>query len=162
MDPDTLDETELPGRVIGVFDDRVLVESAGSLAVVNLATDISTPVETPESDGTVGYGIVSPNDQFVLVVFGNPAWPGPRQLLDLWLLDTATLEWSQLPGMPVAAALKSLAIDWAPDGRLVMLGNFDGVGTAVVAWQPSEDQLRFRTVNAEASSSIVALSTSTE
>lgn len=158
VDPDTLEETELPGRVVAVFNDRVLVESGGSLAVVDPATDIATPVELPESDGSVGYGITSPDERHVMVVFGNPAWPGPRQLLDLWSFDTVTSEWSQLPGMPVAAALKSLAIDWAPDGRFVVLGDFDGVGRAVVTWIPEEDQLSIRTVKAQASSSIVALS----
>lgn len=162
LDPETLDETESSGRVIAVFDHRVLVERAGSLTVVDPATDVSTPVKTPESDGSVGYGIVSPDERFVLVAFGNPAWPGPRQLLDLWLLDTSTLEWSQLPGMPVAVALKSFAFDWAGDGRVVMLGAFDGVGTAVVTWKPLEDRLRLRMVNAQASSSIVAMSTTTE
>lgn len=155
VDPDTLDETVLPGRVIAVFDDRVLVEHGGAMAVVDPATGASTAVTTPESDGRLGAGLVSPDGRFVLMTFGNPAWPGPRQLLDLWLLDTATLQWSQLPGMPVAVALKSLGVDWSPDGRVVMLGSFDGVGTTVATWTPTEDQLRLRTIDAQASSSIV-------
>ncbi len=91
-------------------------------------------------------------------MFGNPAWPGSRQLLDLWLLDTATLEWSQLPGMPVAAALKSLATDWTADGRVVMLGAFDGVGNAIVTWAPTDDHFQLRTTNVR-STSIAAMST---
>lgn len=159
LDPDTFDETELPGRVVAVFDHRVMVEQRGVVSVMDPATGASTSVELPGSPGQLGSGLVSPSGRHVLVGFGNPAWPGPRQLLDLWLLDTATLEWSQRPGMPVAAALKSLGMDWAPDGRLVVLGSFDGVGTALVTWFPHEDRLQVRPVNLQPSTSIVAMST---
>jgi hypothetical protein len=149
--------------VIAVFGDNVMVQRHGLVGSLDPVTGESAPVELPESDGRLGHGLVSPSERFVLVVFGNPTWPGPRQLLDLWLLDTATMEWSQLPGMPVATALKALAIAWTPDERMVMLGNFDGVGTAIVTWTPADDQLRLRTMHLrtmhlQTSTSIVTMS----
>jgi hypothetical protein len=47
--------------------------------------------------------------------------------------------------------------------RMVMLGNFDGVGTAIVTWTPADDQLRLRTMHLrtmhlQTSTSIVTMS----
>jgi hypothetical protein len=44
----------------------------------------------------------------------------------------------------VPAALKFTSMSWTPDGRLVVLGDFDTVGTAVAVWQPGQQQLATR------------------
>ena len=36
----------------------------------------------------------------------------------------AALAWTHLPSMPTYATLKSIGLDWAPDGRLVIVGHF--------------------------------------
>jgi hypothetical protein len=43
--------------------------------------------------------------------------------------------------MPVLAALKFTGMAWAGDGRLLLLGSFDGVGDALAAWRPGQDRL---------------------
>ncbi len=156
INPDTWEVEEVPGRVMATFDRRALISVGDALEVHEPATSHSVQVDVPESDGSPGPAWTSPDERFVVVMFGHPAWPGPRQLLDLWLLDTENLQWSQLPQMPVAAALKSLAIDWTPDGRIVVLGSFDGVGTTVAMWTPGDRHLAIRPIDAQRATSMVA------
>ena len=79
----------------------------------------------PSSPGEFSDGIGSPDGRWIVARMGNPAWPGPRQLLGLWLLDTRTLRWHHVPSMPVPVSLKETDLAWTPDNRLVLLGRFD-------------------------------------
>jgi hypothetical protein len=90
--------------------------------------------------------VASPDGRLLAVSFEHPAWPGPRQRLDVWLLDLIELVWRHLPSMPVPAALKATGLSWAPDGRLVLLGDFDGLGSALAVWRPGQDRLAVRSV----------------
>lgn len=87
---------------------------------------------------------VSPDLRYAAVEYGEPAWPGPRQRLDVWVLDLRDGRWTQLPSMPVAASLKLTGLAWAGDGRLVLLGSFDGTGSALAVWRPGEPRLALR------------------
>jgi hypothetical protein len=92
-----------------------------------------------------GPGLRSPDRRLLAVEFADPAWEGgPAQLMDVWLLDLRTYRWRRLPGMPVLAALKFTGMAWTGDGRLLLLGSFDRVGDALVAWRPRQDRLAFR------------------
>jgi hypothetical protein len=60
----------------------------------------------------------------------------PEHRLDLWLLDSQTRRWQQLPGMPARVVPKAADVEWSPDGRVVILyGNVIGV------WEPGSPQL---------------------
>lgn len=64
--------------------------------------------------------------------------------MDVWLLDLITLRWLHMPSMPVAASLKFTGMEWTRDGRLILLGEFDGFGGALVVWRPGEGQPAIR------------------
>jgi hypothetical protein len=87
---------------------------------------------------------VSPDQRHATVEYGHPAWPGPRQRLDVWVLAFSTGRWTHLPSMPVGLALKATDVTWANDGRLVLVGEFDGPGTTLAVWRPGEGQLAMR------------------
>ena len=38
-------------------------------------------------------------------------------------------------------AKRSRSSAWADDGRLLLLGSFDGVGDALATWRPGQDHL---------------------
>ena len=82
-------------------------------------------LDLPSSPGEFSDGVASPDGRWIVARMGNPAWPGPRQLLDLWLLDTRTLRWHHVPSMPTPVSLKETNLAWTSDNRLVLLGRFD-------------------------------------
>jgi hypothetical protein len=93
-----------------------------------------------------GLAEVAARGRYVAVAGGNPAWRGgPEQLMDVWLLDTQTAALTQLPGMPVVVALKRTSIAWTNDGRLVLLGEWNG-RDFVAVWRPGEAELAVKTV----------------
>lgn len=130
---------EPPVRVVRLTDVR-----AGTVRRVTL----------PSSPGSFSDGITSPDGRWIVVRMGDPAWPGPRQLLDLWLLDTRTLRWQHVPSMPAPVSLKQTGLAWAHDGRLVILGRFDATpdvsidrtNDVLAVWRPGETQLSVRSV----------------
>lgn len=100
----------------------------------------------PTDVGRPGLGLPSPDGRSMAFSFEHPAWPGPVQRMDVWLLDLATFEWRRAPSMPVGVALKVTDLSWTPDGRIVVLGEFDQVGQAVAVWRPGAERLQVRPV----------------
>ena len=87
-----------------------------------------------------------PHGKLVAVGFADPAYPGPAQALDLWILDTATGKFSHLPGFPAQVRLKFSHVAWTEDDRLVML--LEGGGRTVLAvWKPGSKQVPLREVD---------------
>ncbi|MCA1706932.1 MAG: hypothetical protein LC808_28180, partial [Actinobacteria bacterium] len=79
-----------------------------------------------------------PNGRLATVDFAKYS---PQDRFDLWLLDTTTRRWQQLPGMPAHIAPKTTHVEWTADGRLVILAtNVLGV------WRPGESRLAVRRV----------------
>ena len=108
-------------------------------------TGASQQIPRPSRVGRPGGGLLSPDRRLLAVEFGDPAWDGgPAQLMDVWVLDLRTRRWRQLPGMPLLAALKLTSLAWTGDGRLLLLGRFDGVGDALAVWHPGQDRLAVR------------------
>jgi hypothetical protein len=105
----------------------------------------------PATIGTLEDFYVSPDNAYVAVEFDNPACPGPRQCLDIWMLRLATMSWSHPPSMPVAMYLKPHNLFWSRSGRITWLGTFDGVGDAIATWQPGATALRMRQISLPAS-----------
>ncbi|MCI0689884.1 MAG: hypothetical protein L0Y54_21990 [Sporichthyaceae bacterium] len=145
--PGTLHRQLRADRIHAVVGSRVLSGDAGGFMLTDHETGRAESIALPTSVGFPSDGLVSPDQRFVAIAFEHPAWPGPRQRMDLWLLDLDTAQWTRLPAMPLPVALKATDMTWAPDGRLVAVGAFEQVGRAVVTWRPGDAQLRFRPVD---------------
>ena len=139
-----------------VVGSRVLTWDSHRFTLIDPLTGLSSDVESPTSIGSPARGKVSPDGTLVAVAFRHPSWPGPRQRLDVWILQLDTLAWTRMPSMPVAASLKSTSYQWLADGRFALFGDFDGVGPAVVIWQPEEAQLVVRSVDYPTSAGAVS------
>ncbi|MFI6907572.1 hypothetical protein ACIBKY_40365 [Nonomuraea sp. NPDC050394] len=136
-----------------------LVRSVGaggreSLALLDPATRRATPVGSPATEGRSVVAVPDPAGRLLAVRFGDPAFPGPRQYLDVWVLEIGTLRWTRLPSMPVPASIKTASMAWTPDGRLVLTGDYvmtdkvypaeSDYASMVVDWRPGERALRVR------------------
>jgi hypothetical protein len=89
--------------------------------------------------------VAEPHGSLVAVGFGDPAYPGPAQASDVWILDTATGKYTHLPGFPAQVRLKFSSIAWTSDDRLVLL--LEGGGRTVLAvWRPGSPTLPLRPV----------------
>jgi hypothetical protein len=94
------------------------------------------------------YGLDEPRADYqghrVALGFADPAWQsGPRQAMDVWLLDTRTGRLTQMPGMPAFVDLKFTSMQWTRDGRLVVLGESDRKGFVAV-WKPGTTKLQVK------------------
>ena len=119
----------------------------GPFTVTDRRTGARHQVVRPSTVGSASDGLVSPDRQRVAIAFENPAWAGTgTQVMDVWLLDAMTYRWERLPAMPVPVALKFTSMAWADDGRLLLLGSFDGAGDALAVWRPGQDQLVIRPI----------------
>ncbi len=90
--------------------------------------------------------VVDPSGRLVALAFAVPAWQGGgRQVIDVWILNTATGRLTQLPGMPAFVELKRTSMNWTLDSRLVLLA--ENKGKAMVAvWRPGQRRLAAREV----------------
>ena len=62
----------------------------GHLSLVNLATGHRRQLAWPSYFGGIIRVVPEPHGPLVAVDFGSPAYPGPAQAEDIWMLDTAT------------------------------------------------------------------------
>lgn len=160
LDPSSLTTVLEVGQIHGVLGDGILFRQNDGFVLVDTETGSETEIEFPTDIGQPDYGQLSPDGSLLAVAFGHPAWPGPRQRLDVWLLNTKTLEWTRLPSMPVAAALKGTDFTWTADGRIVLYGAFDEAGVAVASYRPGDEDLQVRSLDYSPAASIVAWCTS--
>lgn len=154
LDRATGDEVFAEQRVHAVTRELILVSKGSRPALVEPKAARRTPLRAPATEGIPSTAEVSPDGRRIAVWFADPAWPGPRQYLDVQVLDLGTRAWTRLPSMPVPASIKSTSMAWTRDGRLVLAGDFvttDKVMPAesdyasfVVAWRPGEPRLSLR------------------
>lgn len=156
IDPSNLAEIRQVGEIHGVIDSEILYREGDSFVLLNTETGSETRIPFPTDVGQPDYGELSPDGAYLAVSFKNPAWPGPRQRLDVWLLDTSSHQWTRLPSMPVAAFLKGTDVTWVADGRVVMYGAFDQVGVALATYTPGDSHLRILEMIHSPAASIVA------
>jgi hypothetical protein len=159
IDPNTLESSFTAPKILGVIGERILVSDQSGVALVDPASDSETRTLLPTEVGQPSYGVPSPDGKVVAISFEHPAWPGPRQRMDVWLLEVDTMEWSRLPSMPIAAALKATDLDWTPDGRLVIFGSFEDVGHAIAVWEPGQTELEILVTQFDPTGSLVANTT---
>ncbi len=116
------------------------------LRLVDLATGARRPVRWPSRLTWLDGVLPEPHGTLVAIGFADPAYPGPAQASDVWILDTATGRLSHVPGFPGQVRLKFSSMAWTTDGRLVML-LATGERTVLAVWKPGSPRLPLREVH---------------
>lgn len=142
LDPDTLTERLRVSRIELVDEHRVVVFTdrlRDTVELRDLRSGRVTPLTPPTTAGHLSVWPVSPDGRHLPFSFDTPE--SDPQHHDVWLLDVSTMAWVHAPSMPAYASLKRTSLAWAPDGRLVLLGEFAESGALVVTWRPGEPAL---------------------
>jgi hypothetical protein len=144
-------------RLGALHGDLVLEQSGevalgeGSLSILDLAGGARRHLKWPSILSSLDQVIPQPHGTLVAVGFANPAYPGPAQAEDVWILDTATGNFTHLPGFPAQVRLKFSSMAWTSDDRLVLL--LEGGGRTVLAvWRPGSASLPLRPLDLPARS----------
>jgi hypothetical protein len=115
------------------------------LSLVDLISGHRRQLVWPSYFSDVIRVVPAPRGPLVAVDFGSPAYPGPAQAEDVWMLDTTTGTFTHLPGYPARVDIKFSDIAWTSDERLVIIAQ--GAGRTVLGvWKPGQAILRLRTV----------------
>lgn len=134
-----------------VFEDTGRGSAQDRLSLVDVGSLVRRQLRWPSILGGLAEVVVRPHQSLIAVGFGDPAYPGPAQAFDVWILDARTGSYTHLPGMPAQVRLKFSSMAWTSDGRLVLL--LAGGGRTVLAvWFPGSHTLRVRPVDLPATS----------
>jgi hypothetical protein len=113
------------------------------LRVIDLKGGPGRAVAWPSYFGGLITVAPEPDGPLAAIVFGSPAYPGPAQAEDIWVLDTATGAFTHVPGYPAQVDIKASDVAWTGDGRLVIVAH--GGGRAVLGiWRPGDAALPLR------------------
>ena len=149
LDPGTGRVVARYPEVLGVVGDLVLwgdqERGAGPFTLTNRRTGTRHRVPRPTPHGLADLGQASPDGRLLAVEFVDLSWTRVHgQVTDVWLLDLRTRHWRHLPGTPLITGVKFMSMQWTADGRLVLAGNFERFGEAVVVWRPGQDHLAIK------------------
>jgi hypothetical protein len=134
--------------ILAVAGQHVVLAGPGRhFTLLNAATRAQQRLRWPSILSGGGEPAVDPRGRFVALTFGDPAWGGSQQALDVWLLETKTGKLTQLPSMPALVALKSTSIAWTHDGQLVLLAEERSGRDVVALWRPGQPRLAVKTVH---------------
>ena len=106
-----------------------------TLSLVNLSSGHRRYLVWPSYFGDIINVVPEPHGPLVAVDFGSPAYPGPAQAEDVWMLDTTTGTFTHLPGYPAQVDIKFSDIAWTTDERLVIIAQGGG-RTVLGLWKP--------------------------
>jgi hypothetical protein len=137
-----------PLRPHAVVGQKLLIADAHTFTLTDVETNSETTVAAPDAHGNPGYGIVSPDGRYVAIEYRDP-----DQIMDLWVLDIETMEWTHAPSMPVRAFIKRPEPTWTSDGRLAVLGCFGQPVESryvLIVWRPGDADLSFRDTDQDA------------
>ncbi|MER5651006.1 hypothetical protein [Streptosporangium sp. NPDC002524] len=151
---DSLRKTVRYPQIVAATSRELLVrQPGGNLALVVPGTEKERAISRPAGAGEIKDGEAGPDGRYIAVPFLAPT-AGPHEHLDVWVLDTRTLEWARLPSMPVPVDVKTRVMRWTPDGRLVLAGAFVTTTDAypresdyagmIATWSPGEQALSIR------------------
>jgi hypothetical protein len=115
------------------------------LRLVNLISGHRRRLVWPSYFGDIIRVVPEPDGPLVAVDFGSPAYPGPAQADDVWMLDTTTGTFTHVPGYPAGVDIKFSDIAWTTNARLVIIAQGGG-RTVLGVWEPGQPTLRLRTV----------------
>jgi hypothetical protein len=150
LDPTTLREKASyeEAFVIGANHVLTMTDKQRDLMLRDLRTGAAVPLTKPADlnlhvfNSELPVARVSPDGRYAVLRLGSHSQS--PQVIDLWALDLTTGAWQHVPGMPVYGALKYASEAWAPDGRLVMVGEY-GVDKQVLAtWRPGDPRVLTR------------------
>lgn len=120
---------------------------SGGLSLVDLRSGRRRQLSWPSYFVGIVHVTPDPHGPLVAVDFGSPAYPGPAQAEDIWMLNTNTGSFTQLPGYPAQVDIKASDIAWTNDHRLVIIAH--GGGRAVLGiWKAGQATLPLRTMPA--------------
>ena len=109
-------------EVVPLRGDLVLDHGAdGKIALADLVSGERRVLRWPSILGGLDQVLAQPHGPLVAIGFADPAYPGPAQAEDLFLLDTNTGRFTHVPGFPAQIRLKFSSMAWTRDDRLVML-----------------------------------------
>jgi hypothetical protein len=132
--------------ILAVAGRRLLLRAGRrALMLIDNETGRKRAVPWPSALEGLDDAVVDPGGRFVALSFAAPSWPGGKQVMDAWLLDTQTGRLAQLPAMPAFVALKATSLAWRADGQLVLLGE-DERRQFVALWRPGQRRLAFKLV----------------
>jgi len=98
------------------------------------------------SQGGTDEAAVDASGKLLALGFSDPAYQGGgTQVTDVWLLESATGRFRQLPDMPAIVSLKFTSWAWTSGGRLVFLAETEGV-TVVGIWTPGDQRIAVKRV----------------
>lgn len=117
----------------------------GKLRLINLISGHRRQLVWPSYFHSIIRVVPQPHGPLVAVDFGSPAYPGPAQAEDVWVLDTETGAFTHLAGYPAEVDIKFSDIAWTADERLVIIAQGGG-RTVLGLWKPGQATLRLRTV----------------
>jgi hypothetical protein len=146
LDPGTGRVVARYPEVLGVVGDLVLwgdpERDAGSFTLTDRRTGARHRIPRPTPHGLADLGQASPDGRLLAVEFVDLSWTRVQgQVDDIWVLDLRTRRWRHLPGTPLITGVKFMSMQWTADGRLVLAGDFERFGEAVVVWRPGQDHL---------------------
>jgi hypothetical protein len=119
----------------------------GTLALVDTVTGSERMLRVPNEIGSRGsYPAVDPRGRYIAIDLANPSWKlSGAQVLDVWVIDTATAAVLHVPALPAFVSLKRTSMQWTHDGRLVLLGEDDD-RAFVAVWRPGQRTLPLKVV----------------
>jgi hypothetical protein len=141
----------LPQVVDGVAGGNLVlstVEPGKLIALTDLRSGVSHRLPWPSGLEAHVMGLIGghPDGRLAHVAF-YPARSSAEQTLDVWLLDTTTRRWRQLPDMPLRLGPSKPQLRWTADGRLLLLAGLANDPTSLVAvWRPGEPRIAVRRV----------------
>ena len=115
------------------------------LSLVDLRRGQRRRLAWPSYFGDIIRVVPEPHGPLVAVDFGSPAYPGPAQAEDIWMLDTHTGSFTHLPKYPAQVDIKFSDIAWTRDNRLVIIAQGGG-RTVLGIWKPGQATLPLRTL----------------
>ena len=117
----------------------------GHLSLVNLISGGRRQLAWPSYFGGLIRVAIEPHGSWVAIDFGSPAYPGPAQAEDIWMLNAATGKFTHVPGYPAQVDIKFSDIVWTDDDRLVIAAQGGG-RTVVGIWKRGQATLPLRSV----------------
>lgn len=138
-----------PTQPYAVIGRQLLIGDNQQFTLIDTERSSTRTVAVPPAHGHPSYGLVSPDGRSVAIEYRDP-----YQVMDLWLLDIQSMQWTHMPSMPVRAFIKRPAPTWTSDGRLAVVGDFDAEPNRrhlLIVWRPGEISLELREVTNDAS-----------